>query len=80
MCRPGDPVRFWKQDSHYLAEPFYVPRPSATAEDDGVLLTPVLDGARRASYLQVLNASTMTEMARVETPLVLPFSLHGQFV
>lgn len=47
----------------------------------GVLLSAVLDGARARSYVLVLDAKTMREVARVDTPegYAVPYSIHGQF-
>ena len=71
--------RTWAQPRCYPGEPVFVPRPSGAAYD-GVLLSVVLDGERARSFLLVLDATTMTELARAELPLVVPFGFHGSFV
>ena len=50
-----------------------------TAEDDGVLLSVVLDAERGSSFLLVLDAATLEELARAEAPHHIPFGFHGQF-
>jgi len=52
---------------------------TAVDEDDGVLLTVVLDADAEASVLLVLDATALTELARVPLPAALPFGFHGQF-
>eukprot|EP00937_MAST-01D_sp_MAST-1D-sp2_P005799 g5799.t1 len=67
----------WYKEDHFPAEPKFIPRPGATAEDDGVLLSTVLGGDRNASYLLVLNASTMAPIAEANAPHFLPYLSHG---
>lgn len=69
----------WWRMAHYPSEPIFVPRPDATAEDDGVLLTSVLDGERQQTYLLVLNATDMTTLATAYAPVISPYDVHGQF-
>ncbi|MFM7087209.1 MAG: carotenoid oxygenase family protein [Cyanobium sp.] len=64
----------------FVSEPVMVPRPGATAEDDGWLLCVVWNGARCASDLVILDAASMAEVAVVELPLAIPHGLHGSFV
>ncbi len=74
----GETLR-WEQDGCYPGEPVFVRRPEGEAEDDGVLLSLVLDAEARSSYLAVLDAHTLEELARAEAPHVIPFGFHGQF-
>lgn len=67
----------WYKEDHFPAEPKFIPRPGATAEDDGVLLSTVLGGDRGKSYLLVLNASTMEPIAEANAPHFLPYLSHG---
>jgi len=50
------------------------------AEDDGVLLSVVLDGPAGKSYLLVLDAQTMTEVGRAQLDGVVGFGFHGTHV
>ena len=63
----------------YPGEPVFVPAPNATAEDDGVLLSVVLDIANDVSFLLVLDAATLEEKARAEAPHAIPFHFHGNY-
>jgi beta,beta-carotene 9',10'-dioxygenase len=72
-------VARWHAAGLYPGEPVFVPTPSATNEDDGVLLSIVLDTARERSFLLVLNAATLAEMARAEAPYAIPFHFHGSY-
>jgi hypothetical protein len=47
----------------FVSEPIMVPRPGATSEDEGWVLTVIWNGARNGSDLVILNASTMAEQA-----------------
>jgi carotenoid cleavage dioxygenase-like enzyme len=69
----------WSQSGCYPGEPVFVARPDAEREDDGVLLSVVLDAAAERSLLLVLDAADLTEIARAEVPHHIPFSFHGQF-
>jgi carotenoid cleavage dioxygenase-like enzyme len=55
-----------------------VPAPGDRAEDEGVLLSVVLDAERETSFLLVLDAGTLEEAARARVPHHIPFSFHGQ--
>jgi carotenoid cleavage dioxygenase-like enzyme len=69
----------WHEDGSYPGEPVFVAAPDATAEDEGVLLSVVLDGRKGNSFLLVLDAASLDEVARAEVPHHIPFGFHGQF-
>ena len=69
----------WDEPDAWAGEPVFVPRPAAGAEDDGVVLSVVLDVAAGASFLLVLDAQSFTEIARAQAPHHIPFGFHGQF-
>jgi len=69
----------WYEDGCYPGEGVFVGRPGREAEDDGVVLSVVLDGDRGASFLLVLDAATFTEVARATLPHPVLFGYHGQF-
>ncbi|WYZ42135.1 hypothetical protein EsH8_V_001030 [Colletotrichum jinshuiense] len=67
---------------HTPGEPIFVPRPSSPggpppAEDDGVVLSVVLDGSAQTSYLLCLDARTMTELGRAECGFAVGIGFHG---
>lgn len=69
----------WERPGCSPSEPVFVARPGAEAEDDGVLLSVVLDTERETSSLLVLDAASLEEVASAEAPHHVPFSFHGQF-
>lgn len=66
----------------YGGEPVFVPRPGATAEDDGWLITFVYDTSEETSELVVVNAQDVTAVpvARVLIPQRVPYGFHGVWV
>lgn len=72
----------WAEPGCYPGEPIFLPEPGAdprTEEDRGVLLSVVLHGPSQRSFLLVLDAQSMKELARAEVPQVVPFGFHGNF-
>lgn len=67
----------WSQKGCYAGEPIFVAKPNSQAEDDGVVLSLVLDLVKHTSFLLVLDATNMTEMARAYAPCPIPVGLHG---
>lgn len=72
----GD-ATIWRERGAYPGEPIFVRAPRARREDDGVLLSVVLDAAARTSYLLILDAATLHERARAVVPHHVPFGFHG---
>ena len=69
------------------SEPVFSPRPGATDEDDGVVLSMVsvngsdaADESADASFLLILDGQTFEEVARVETPVVVNHGIHSIFL
>jgi carotenoid cleavage dioxygenase-like enzyme len=69
----------WSQPGCYPGEPVFVAAPGSEDEDAGVLLSVVLDADAQRSFLLVLDAADLHELARAEVPHHIPFSFHGQF-
>jgi carotenoid cleavage dioxygenase-like enzyme len=69
----------WARPHSYPGEPVFVARPDAEREDDGVLLSVVLDASAGTSFLLVLDARDLRELARAQAPHHIPFGFHGQF-
>ena len=70
---------WWSEPGCFAGEPVFVPRPGGEDEDDGVLLSVVLDTAAARSFLLVLDARSLEERARAEAPAAIPAGLHGAF-
>ena len=69
----------WSEDGCYPGEAVFVGAPDGEREDEGVLLSVVLDGRTGNSFLLVLDASSLEELARADVPHQIPFGFHGQF-
>ncbi|MDX1995040.1 MAG: carotenoid oxygenase family protein [bacterium] len=67
----------WHEAGCHPGEPVFVAQPGAAAEDDGVVLSVVLDTAQGNSFLLALDAATFTEIARATVPQVVPLGFHG---
>ncbi|XP_074596368.1 carotenoid-cleaving dioxygenase, mitochondrial-like [Brevipalpus obovatus] len=78
-------VKKWTDTQHtYPGEAFFVPKPGCISEDDGVILTAVMQGdSDKGHYLGVLDATNMQEMARAVLPRAtcqFPPTIHGIFL
>ncbi len=72
-------AKVWRDENCYVGEPVFVAAPDAAAEDDGIVLSVVLNASQGNSFLLVLDAASFTELARAEAPHHIPFGFHGQF-
>ncbi|KAL0064336.1 hypothetical protein AAF712_008782 [Marasmius tenuissimus] len=69
----------WQVPGYTPSEPIFVPRPGAQDEDDGIVLSVVLDGEKVKSMLVILDAKDLKELARAEMETVYPIGFHGVF-
>ncbi len=69
----------WSEPGCYPGEPVFVAAPEARAENEGVLLSVVFNAQSGTSFLLVLDARTLGELARAEVPHHIPFGFHGRF-
>ncbi len=69
----------WFESGCYPGEPVFIGRPGRIAEDDGVILSVVLNSLTGTSFLLALDARTFAEMARAEVPHAILFGYHGEF-
>ncbi|XP_056166777.1 carotenoid cleavage dioxygenase 8 homolog B, chloroplastic-like [Syzygium oleosum] len=74
----------WHVDGAVPSEPFFVARPRATEEDDGVVISMISEkkGGGYALLLRLvtkraLNGSTFEKIARAKFPYGLPYGFHG---
>ncbi|HEX3923633.1 MAG TPA: carotenoid oxygenase family protein [Streptosporangiaceae bacterium] len=75
----GGPPSVWSRPGTYPGEPVFVPAPGGRREDDGVLLSVVLDPGAGTSFLLVLDAGDLGEIARAAVPHPIPFGFHGDY-
>jgi beta,beta-carotene 9',10'-dioxygenase len=73
-------TRVWEEAGCHPGEPIFVAAPSAATEDDGLVLSVVLDARKSTSFLLALDAASLTERARAEVPHHIPFDFHGNFL
>ncbi|KAK6765229.1 hypothetical protein RB195_025242 [Necator americanus] len=62
-----------------LHEPWFVAKPEARREDDGVLLVRALDVLENKGLFLVIDAESMTEIGRAFVPISIPFGFHNRF-
>jgi carotenoid cleavage dioxygenase-like enzyme len=72
-------LRSWQRPDAMQLEPLFVPRPGASADDDGVLLVPTLAAADATTVLAVVDARSLQPRALLYAPQVLPFGFHAAF-
>jgi carotenoid cleavage dioxygenase-like enzyme len=75
----GRTTEQWSERGLHPGEAIFVPAPSPSAEDDGVLLSLAVDGTADRSVFLCLDAGTLTERARAPLPHRIPYGFHGQF-
>jgi beta,beta-carotene 9',10'-dioxygenase len=69
----------WSEGGCHPGEPVFIPRPGSVQEDDGLILSVVLDSNKGNSFLLILNAQSFQEFARAEVPHHIPYGFHGQY-
>lgn len=67
----------WSEEGCSPGEPLFVPSPDGQDEDDGVILTIVIQSSH--SFLLILDAKSFQEVGRAEAPHRIPTGLHGHF-
>jgi torulene dioxygenase len=70
----------WALEGYSASEPQFVPRPDGEEEDDGVLLVPANDIAAEKSWLLVLDAKDLREVARLSAPIEINTGLHNMYI
>ncbi|KAL5000060.1 carotenoid oxygenase [Aspergillus recurvatus] len=73
-------TKIWSDHAQSPGEAIFVPDPDGKEEDDGVLLSVVLDGRSGRSYLLVLDAGNMKEIGRASVDVAVGFGFHGVHV
>jgi torulene dioxygenase len=72
--------KHWNVHAHSPGEPIFVPDLLGEDEDDGVLLSVVLDRTKGTSYLLVLDAKTFSEIGRAMMDFPFALGFHGTHV
>ena len=74
----GD-VQTWAERGIYAGEPTFVPAPDTASEDDGLVLSILLDINAEQSALLALDGRSFKERARAIVPHSIPFGFHGRY-
>jgi beta,beta-carotene 9',10'-dioxygenase len=70
----------WSQPHCYPSKPVFIPDPTQTDEDAGILASVVLDTHKKRSFLLLLRAQNLSEIARLNLPHHIPFGLQGIYI
>lgn len=78
----GTATQFDVGPGRHSAEPVFVPKEGATAEDEGYLMTYVFDERKDATDLIILDAQDLSRpaIAEVHLPVRVPYGFHGNWV
>ncbi|TNM96239.1 beta,beta-carotene 15,15'-dioxygenase [Takifugu flavidus] len=72
---------FWTEENCWPSEPVFVPRPNGESEDDGVVLSSVINtNPGQSCYLLVLDGKTFKEVGRAYVGAKLQKDMHGYFI
>ncbi|XP_072516214.1 beta,beta-carotene 15,15'-dioxygenase isoform X2 [Salminus brasiliensis] len=71
----------WTAENCFPSEPVFIPRPGASEEDDGIILTSVINSnPGESDFLLVLEGKSFKEVARVYVNAELHIDMHGYFM
>lgn len=74
----GDSI-YWNEEGCYPGEPCFVPAPGSRNDEDGILLSIVLDAKKKNSFLLLLDAASLCEVARATVPEAIVYGFHADF-
>jgi carotenoid cleavage dioxygenase-like enzyme len=74
----GDSI-YWRADHCYPGEPFFASKPNSRNDEEGVLISIVLDVKKGNSFLLFLDAITMQEIARATLPEPIVYGFHADY-
>ncbi len=69
----------WSEQGCFPGEPVFIASPESQQEDEGIILTLVIDTNKEASFLLILNAANLEEISRIPTPEPILAGFHGNF-
>ena len=79
--RTGEQQLWSAAPQGYVSEPIFVPRPNATYEDDGWVITLVYDASHHRSDVVILDGRDLNRgpIARLHLKHHIPYGLHGSW-
>ena len=69
----------WEESGGFASEPVFVKSPDGKAEDDGIVLSCVINVIDQTTSLLVLDAKEFKELGRAVVPGITPATFHGVF-
>ena len=69
----------WEESGWFPSEPVFVKAPDGKAEDDGIVLSCVINAIDQTTSLLVLDAKEFKELGRAVVQGITPATLHGMF-
>lgn len=72
-------LKTWQEKDCYAGEPVFVDNPQSHKENEGIVLSVVLDNKNKESFLLIIDTNNFEEIARVKIGEVIPLGFHGQF-
>uniref|UniRef100_F6SXN2 Beta-carotene-15,15'-monooxygenase n=1 Tax=Ciona intestinalis TaxID=7719 RepID=F6SXN2_CIOIN len=72
-------VQTWQEKGCWASQPVFVAKPGATQEDEGILMSSVVN-ENGNPFLLMLDAKSFTEVARIHFDANIPPDVHGVFV
>jgi torulene dioxygenase len=80
----GETVRYYRP-RYACSEPIFVPKPGATAEDEGIIVALAnefheSDESLDKCYIVALDGQTLEEFGKAEIGVFTPVTFHGSFV
>lgn len=73
----SDDTLHWLESGCYPGAPIFVAKPEAKKEDEGALISLVLDSNKKKSFILVLDAITLKEIGRAYLPCHVPCGARG---
>eukprot|EP01111_Echinosteliopsis_oligospora_P016700 TRINITY_DN7024_c0_g1_i1.p1 TRINITY_DN7024_c0_g1~~TRINITY_DN7024_c0_g1_i1.p1 ORF type:complete len:505 (-),score=103.45 TRINITY_DN7024_c0_g1_i1:11-1525(-) len=64
----------------YPGEAVFIPTPGSDREDDGVIVTSCINVVEHISFLLILNATNLTELARCVIPYQVHYGVHSMWI
>lgn len=79
-------IAAWHEENCYPSEAQFIPKPNKIGEDkineedEGVLISIIMDSTRSTSFVLVLDAHDLKVLARIELNKLVPLSFaHGSY-
>ena len=69
----------WEESGGFTSEPVFLKAPDGKAEDDGVVLSCVINPSDQTTSQLVLDAKEFKELGRAVVEGVVPVDFHGLF-